>query len=155
MFNLFKKQESTGAAAPDFNALVRQLDQALLTQFHKRCVSRGLDLTPEQCWVLSRLRERDGRTQNELAQAGSKDRPTMSRISALLERRGFLTRKSHETDGRSQRLWLTAKGRDRASLADDVDSGLRRDMLKGLRSQELAAALEVLRRLLENLTQGA
>jgi DNA-binding MarR family transcriptional regulator len=71
-----------------------------------------LGITADQFVCLVILAEEDGITQNELVQRATSDPNTVRAMLLLLEKRGFVERRAHPTDGRARRVTLTGKGRD-------------------------------------------
>ncbi|RPI27772.1 MAG: MarR family transcriptional regulator [Acidobacteria bacterium] len=71
-----------------------------------------IGVTADQFVVLSVLAERDGITQQELVRRASSDPNTMRSMLVLLERRGFVGRERHPTDGRARFVTLTPAGRE-------------------------------------------
>lgn len=113
--------------------------------------AEGEDLTPEQWIVLVRLWEQDGRTQTDLGVATYRDRPTMSRILAGMERRGLLRKKTDPDHGRVLRVFLTARGR---ALRDELVPRARELVersLRGIPARDLEITRTTLRRMFENL----
>ncbi len=70
----------------------------------------GIDLTPEQWFVLNKLRQQDGRNPSELADDIFADRPNITRLVRALERKGLVARRPDPDDGRRQRIHLTLDG---------------------------------------------
>lgn len=112
----------------------------------------GEEITPEQWIVLVRLWERDGRTQTELGESTYRDRPTMSRILAGMERRGLIKRKRDADHGRVWRVHLTAHaGTLREELVPRARELVKRS-LRGIPARDLEITRSTLRRMFENLT---
>ena len=74
--------------------------------------SQGHDVTPEQWVVLYRLYESQGLTQVELGERTVKDKTSITRILDRLESKALAERRRDANDRRSQRIFLTAEGRD-------------------------------------------
>jgi len=114
--------------------------------------SEGEEITPEQWIVLVRLWEADGRTQTELGESTYRDRPTMSRILAGMEKRGLVKKKTDPDHARIWRVYLTARGR---ALREDLVPRARelvRRSLRGIPPKDLEVTRVTLRRMFENLT---
>lgn len=114
--------------------------------------AEGEDVTPEQWIVLVRLWERDGRTQTELGESTYRDRPTMSRILAGMERRGLVKRKADPDHGKVLRVHLTARGR---ALRDELVPKARRLVersLRGIPERDLETTRTTLKKMFANLT---
>jgi DNA-binding MarR family transcriptional regulator len=73
---------------------------------------KDYDITPEQWAVLNRLWIQDGISPKELAELTSKDQPTIVRILAKLQNKGYLFRKDNPEDNRSLLIYLTQKGKE-------------------------------------------
>lgn len=76
-----------------------------------RLLDEGSSLTSAQYSALSTLYNHPGLPLTELAQMEYVSHPTMSRIISALTRQGLVTRQSHESDRRTQRLALSEAGR--------------------------------------------
>ncbi|MEM7336950.1 MAG: MarR family transcriptional regulator [Chloroflexota bacterium] len=66
--------------------------------------------TADQWHVLHMIAVNQGLSQNELKELVNKDRPTVSRMIDVLERRNLVERRRDETDRRRFKLMLTAEG---------------------------------------------
>ncbi|MGE3800946.1 MAG: MarR family winged helix-turn-helix transcriptional regulator [Candidatus Kapaibacterium sp.] len=104
-------KESTSAApgklddalAYTIHRTARLLRYSLL-HFFKR---NGLDITPEQWFMLYRLWEEDKRPQFELADPAIDDRPNITRLIDSLEKRGLVERQGDPDDRRRFLIALT------------------------------------------------
>jgi DNA-binding MarR family transcriptional regulator len=68
-------------------------------------------VTADQFVVLAALAEGDALTQRALVTRASSDPNTLRAMLVLMERRGFIERRPHPTDGRARSVSLTAEGR--------------------------------------------
>ncbi|OPA80979.1 MarR family transcriptional regulator [Paenibacillus selenitireducens] len=82
-----------------------------LNNFYQKVVN-PFDITVDQWEILVILWEKEGITQKDLAERLYKDQTNIARMLFKLEKKGFVHRVTHETDRRSLRVYLTAKGRD-------------------------------------------
>jgi len=88
------------------NRLVAQLNQNLGERLRKRGYSF-------QEWrILAVLAVHDGITLSQLADATVIPQPSVSRLVARLERRGFLERRLAARDSRYVEAWISARGRE-------------------------------------------
>jgi MarR family transcriptional regulator, organic hydroperoxide resistance regulator len=69
------------------------------------------NLAPEQNLVMMLLWEKDGMTQNQLAEKLGKDKTNIARMASSLEKKGFIKRMSCKNDRRSLELYLTETGK--------------------------------------------
>jgi len=116
----------------------------------------GHEITPEQWIVLVRLWERDGRTQTELGTSTYRDRPTMSRILAGMERRKLVVRRRDPAHARIWRVYLTPRARALEPELVPLARELVARSLRGIDPRDLETTRTTLRRIFENIdTQGA
>ncbi len=108
----------------------------------------GLDITPEQWFILYRLYEQDGRSQSELTDRAIDDRANITRLVDSLEKRGFVVRNPDPDDRRRALVTLTGEGRLLLGKVLPLVT-LERDRLFGHLGEDEAA----LRRMLEDLQQ--
>ncbi|WP_346897878.1 GNAT family N-acetyltransferase [uncultured Roseibium sp.] len=71
----------------------------------------GTDLSPSAVHTIVELGESGSLTSKELADRLNLEKSTISRLVQALEKRGEITSKKQETDGRSFRITLTEQGR--------------------------------------------
>ena len=74
--------------------------------------AQGFDVTPEQWAVLSRLAEKDGLSQNDIALITFKDNANITRIVDKLQKKGLLERRAHPSDRRTWLLYITLPGKE-------------------------------------------
>ncbi|MEM9193309.1 MAG: MarR family transcriptional regulator [Myxococcota bacterium] len=104
----------------------------------------GLEFTPEQWFILNRLRREDGQSQGELGDEVFTDRPNLARCIQGMERQGLVSRLEDPEDGRRVRVWLTAHGkRAHDKMAKRVQKSRKRLFggLSARRQKETIAAL--------------
>lgn len=105
---------------------------------------------PSVLFVLHQAKE-GGTPQRELAQSVHVSPATMTTSLKSLERQGYITKHSDDTDGRCKRVFITQKGRDvidRCKTAfDSVDARL----YAGFSPEEVERLKQDYRRMLANL----
>ena len=72
----------------------------------------GLDITQEQYFILFQLWQKDGQYQAELADDLFGDTPNITRILDVMEKKGFINRRSDPGDRRKYRIFLAERGRE-------------------------------------------
>lgn len=113
------------------------------------------EITPEQWIVLVRLWESDGRTQTELGTSTYRDRPTMSRILAGMERRGLVRRRTDPENARVWRVYLTPRSKKlKRELVPRVRELVARS-LRGIPERDLEITRATLQKMFANLDQDA
>lgn len=110
-----------------------------------------LDLTPEQWFVLNKLRQKDGQSQVELGAEIFADRPNMSRILAGMLDRGLVTRRADVEDARRHLVGLTARGRRTHDKIAKVVPGVRQAIFSGISPEDIETTMRVLERIEHNL----
>src|ERR671931_1595850 len=112
----------------------------------------GADLSPSQTAALATIDRHGPLTPSELAVRERIQRPTVTRIVALLEERGLVQRTRDPQDGRSSLVALTPAGRDllaRGRSRKDAYLARRLRELDGQERATLQRAAAILERLLE------
>lgn len=71
----------------------------------------GFKLTKEQFVLLKKLTEKDGLNQNELASLLYRDKSTMARLLAKMEKKGHVRREQSHKDKRINKIYITEKGK--------------------------------------------
>lgn len=88
----------------------------------------GQPLSVSEAHAMTELQKDEGLTANDLAKRLRLDKSTVSRLTAQLEKRGWLERRPHPKDGRASALYLSEAGR---RVAGQV-AAARRDKLTRL-----------------------
>lgn len=130
---------------------VNRYYQAARREMYRVFGARGFEVTPEQWMVLVRLWERDGRTQNELCDATTRDASTMSRILSGMVERGLVQRALDPADRRTRLIVLTSQGRAASKVLVPVVRKLVERAEAGIPERDLETTRRTLRRLTENL----
>jgi DNA-binding MarR family transcriptional regulator len=113
--------------------LINRTARRLKHELHQAFKANGYDVTPEQWALLNRLWEQEGLSQVELADQTFKDKPTVTRMLDVLEKKHLLFRQRDGGDRRAFNVYLTEAGRD-------------------LKEKLIPLAVEVLKRGQKNLT---
>lgn len=111
------------------------------------------ELTPEQWFVLNRLRNDGACSQVALGDQALMDRPNISRIVGHLERRNWVQRSVDPDDGRRQLVGLTDEGRKVHDRIAKAVPGARAAIFEGIEPEELETAKRVLSKMEENLSK--
>lgn len=84
------------------------LNRFLLQKFK----ASEVGLTREQWSVLAILWKEDGCSQQKIADATNRDKPSITRLIDNLVKEGFVKREPHDTDRRTNLIYLTEKGKN-------------------------------------------
>lgn len=120
-------------------------------RLNARFQEAGFNITTEQWNLLAHLQEQDGLSQQALA-----DRYRRSKVSALnllkkLENAGLITRHPDPVDGRTNRVYLTPKGRKIQKALIPLAVENIKSMSEGLSDEELQALKSIVRKITKNL----
>lgn len=109
-----------------------------------RVEESGFDITIDQWLVLKTIQESPEASQQEVAAAVFKDFASITRIIQLLESKGYVRRRSHESDGRRSSLRLTRSGTSLIRNLEPIILSNRRRALRGLSVTEVKHMREML-----------
>lgn len=108
------KEESADILGPLDNApayRVYRLSRLLRHNLRRILGTAGLDVSPEQYFMLYKLHQKDGVPQAQLADPSFGDYPNMTRMIDGLEKKGLVERKNDPEDRRRYMIMLTEKAR--------------------------------------------
>ncbi len=141
------------------------IPEKLFEQFHN-CVnlfdrSRSLlmptalmkDIGRGQGHVMGILLEQDGLTPKELSNTLNIRAASLGELVDKLENNGYITRKDHESDRRTFRVFLTDKGREIAIELTDIRKNALSSFFQGLSEEEQQTLEKLLDKLIASLHQ--
>jgi DNA-binding MarR family transcriptional regulator len=115
----------------------------------------GLDITPEQWFLLFRLWERDGQSQTELTDPSLRDRPNVTRLLDGLEKTRLIVRRRDERDRRRFRIELTPTARRAVDQIRPILANERREVFAGMSSSDVHRLTQDLQQVEANLQRLA
>lgn len=110
----------------------------------------GLDITKEQMIILKKLHEEDGLPQNELATLTFRDKSSLARLLAKMERKLVVVRIQSRRDKRINKVYLTDKGRLLFKNTRPVIKQVLNVMENGISDQEKYTMIEILKKIQKN-----
>jgi DNA-binding MarR family transcriptional regulator len=122
-----------------------------LIQFFER---EGLDITPEQMFIMFRLHEKEGQAQAELADKALNDHPNVTRLLDALEKRDFIARRADPEDRRKSLIFLTEEGQVLMTRLLPLAIEERRRLFRGITQQELDLFEDIMKRVEQNILAG-
>jgi DNA-binding MarR family transcriptional regulator len=122
---------------------------AMKGAFERTLKEQGFDITPEQCGILSLLREEEGLSQKEIGTILFKDKPNISRMLDILERKRLISRQA--TDRRRYAIFLTEEGKQLIDKVHPLKLQLGEKILKGLLTREIEALETILDKIYRNI----
>ena len=106
----------------------------------------GLDISKEQMIVLKRLHKEDGLPQNDLATQTFRDKSSLTRLLATMEKKEYIIRVQSQNDKRINKVYLTEKGRTIFKNTRPVIKKVLDIMENGISGEEKLAIIEVLKK---------
>lgn len=131
--------------------VVEVTEQLMKRELRKSFKHHGLDLTPYQWIVLYRLTQSDGLNQAEIAELTTRDRPNITRIIDVMERRRLIERRVSSSDRRVNRVFLTDQGRKIFERLPAIVSEHLERATTGIPPQDIETTKSVLRQMCRNL----
>ena len=111
----------------------------------------GILLTKEQWTVLMQLWMEDGISQQIIADATGKDKPSMTRLLDNLERDGYIERRADAKDRRLNLIFLTKKGTDMEQQVMPVAEEVLTELTRELTVQEIETVKNVFNKIYNNI----
>lgn len=113
---------------------------------------KGFDITPEQFAILEILIEQNGLYQRQLSEITMKDRPNISRIVNILEKKEYIIKRLEDSNGRKvQKLYTTEKGKNEYEKIIDSVMDMRGKYIEGVNEEDMKGCLNVLAQVKKNL----
>ena len=137
-----------------FAVISGKVSNAINRNMARQFRNAGIDITPEQWLVLSCLWlkvEGDKPTQNMIANATFKDRPSITRLIRNLERQELIYREEKEGDKRANHVMLTEKGKALEEPVRNVARKTLASVFEGFSEEEIDVAIKMLGRVFANL----
>ncbi|OMP68408.1 MarR family winged helix-turn-helix transcriptional regulator [Domibacillus epiphyticus] len=109
------------------------------------------NLAPEQNLIMMLLWEKDGLTQNEIAEKLDKDKTNVTRMLGSLEQKGFIKRTMSPSDRRSLHVCLTNKGKKLECEIIPITEEFHRMVTKDITEEELREMSRILLKMRQNV----
>ncbi|MEM7028030.1 MAG: MarR family winged helix-turn-helix transcriptional regulator [Chloroflexota bacterium] len=111
----------------------------------------GYDITPEEWVILNRLWQKEGRSQNELAETTIKDKTTVTRFLNRMEKKGLVVRQNSSEDARVKHVYLTAYGKELETVLIPIAEALLSAGVANIDKGDVDKAFTVLKKIEQNL----
>ncbi len=125
----------------------RLIENKLKADFEKE----KIDVTPQQWSVLTHLWNEDGISQQNLADAFSKDKTSMTRLLNNMEKNDLIIRKQDEEDKRNKKIHLTFKSKLMKKDTIKIAEKTLMETLVGIEHKDLRLSKKVLKQINNNL----
>jgi MarR family 2-MHQ and catechol resistance regulon transcriptional repressor len=130
------------------------LDLKRVYQFRDRDQICCHDISVTQYWALEALERAGTLTLNELAAQLYLDKSTASRVIDALERKGYVKRSRHRSDGRALALNATPAGRQLFNRIETDIQAYERGLMASFDHEVRVSLVELLERLVEAASAG-
>lgn len=131
--------------------IIYQTNTKLRQELQRQFSSHGHIITLPQWFILNRLWEEEGLTQNDLAERTFRDKTTTARTIALLEAQQLLFRERDPSDRRNYLISLTPAGRALKGQLIPLAVAVLDKACQGLSDKQVTAAREMLNTICANL----
>jgi MarR family transcriptional regulator, organic hydroperoxide resistance regulator len=128
---------------------IHQTDLTLTSYVKNRLAP--YNLAPEQNLIMMLLWEKDGITQNEVAERLLKDKTNIARMVSNLEKKEFIQRIQHKSDRRALQLFLTDKGRELGEHIIPLTEEFNSLVCQGITEEEQNEVRRILRKMQANV----
>lgn len=109
------------------------------------------DITREQFGILLVLSLTDGLYQTQIANILGKERPNITRMIDVLEKRGFIRREKDENNRRILKVFLTDAGLHKVEEAKPLKDRMNAAQYKGMTDDEIYTLVTLLRKVRKNI----
>jgi MarR family transcriptional regulator for hemolysin len=131
--------------------LVNDISRLMSTEYNK--IMKPLGLTRAQWRVVVHLHRKDGLTQSQLAELLGSGKVSVGGLIDRLEHSGWIERRDDPQDRRSNRVFLTEKGRAIEKEMEKTGRELTSQTLRNLGSDERAQLVDLLIAVKNNLLE--
>jgi MarR family transcriptional regulator for hemolysin len=131
--------------------LVNDISRLMSTEYNK--IMKPLGLTRAQWRVVVHLHRKDGLTQSQLAELLGAGKVSVGGLIDRLEHSGWIERRDDPQDRRSNRVFLTEKGRAIEKEMEKTGRELTSQTLRNLGSDERAQLVDLLIAVKNNLLE--
>lgn len=128
-------------------------NRLMACNLNRNLAAGGSGVSFEQWTVLVRLWDKDGQSQQELANNCGRDKTTMTRLLDNLEKQNIVLRVEDKNDRRNKLIYLTNLGKSLKVNLVPVARQTLEQAQKGISEEELSIFKSVLHKIRENLSQ--
>ena len=131
--------------------LVNRAGKMMAYLVQSKLRERGVDLAAEHMILLFMLWKKDGSNQKELVGSILKDKSTITRGLAVLEKKNLIVRVPDDNDKRNKRIFLTHYGKSLKEEVVPLMIEINKMAAKGISKKELDSCKNVLTKIFKNL----
>ena len=142
--NQFKKGEL-------YSFITGKASTAIARRLQKNFKLSSIDITIEQWSILYHLWKQDGQSQQQLGEATSRDKPSITRLVDNLEKLKMVKRVPSKEDRRINLIYLTKEAQALQERTMEVASQTLNEALQGVSNVQIDIAKDVLQVVYDNL----
>lgn len=131
--------------------LLARSSRKLSTFANQRLAEAGFDISIEQWAVIHHLGLSDGLNQADLADLLDKDKTSVARLLAKMERNNLLLRIQDRNDRRNKQVYLTHQGKEHYAQVPKVLFSILDEVQEGVLAADLERTKAVLVQVFENI----
>lgn len=131
--------------------LINRTAWCLKNAMQRAINEQGFEVTTIHWAILQQLYETDGLAQIELAKILEKDRPNVTRILDVMEKKQLVVRKSDPNDRRKYLIYLTDKGRDMKESIAPISISVREKAFQHISDTDLKKLRSLMIQIEKNL----
>jgi MarR family transcriptional regulator, transcriptional regulator for hemolysin len=132
--------------------VILRLGRLLRNDLSRTLINAGVEITPEQWFILFRLYEQAGLSQSDLADKVLHDHPNITRMIDALEARVLIRRDNDPEDRRRYVLQLSDAGRQLVEQLFPLVIARRQQLFRGLDEQAIEHLHATLKVIEQNLS---
>lgn len=115
----------------------------------------GHPITREQWAIIRLLYDKNGQSQQEIANALLKNKASITNLLVNLEKKDLVERKTNKFDKRSNLVYLTGHGREMREKLEDFVYKITNLASKGISDEDLARCYEILQKMNRNISDAS
>jgi DNA-binding MarR family transcriptional regulator len=134
--------------APWLGKTMKMIDhrlEELLEEHH-------IDITNMQFAVLKTVARQEGISQNKLAMFADRDKSSLTRMIATLERKDYVRREASREDKRVNAVYITDRGKEIIRIAAPLLNRFALQVEEGLSEEEINTTIKIMKKIQDNMT---
>jgi DNA-binding MarR family transcriptional regulator len=124
---------------------------ALKAALHRSFAENGYEITPEQWGIIRHLWEEEGLSQREIGEKAAKDKPNITRMLDVLEKKRLIFRQPDPRDRRKYCIYLTKEGKQLHEQLFPLTQNLRARVTHNLAPPEIDLLKDTLNKICRNI----
>lgn len=135
-----------------FDSVVENARTAFYRSLLRKFKEAGHDITVEQWTLMLHLWQKEGLTQQEISGCSKKDNPSVCRLIDNMEKRNLVVRVPDQNDRRTNRIYLTNKGKALQKVLIEIAGNNLKLSVKNIPANQVKLCKTVLEKMIDNLS---